>query len=266
MEGVQALSGHDAAASLLRWWRDAGVDVLVEDEPRSWLQTSSLPNGERVAEHSDAGRGAKSAATAPVHGRSAAVPLLGAERSNVALPPNLPDFLAWMRDSAEVPEAGWGRVRILPAGDPAADVMILTDMPEAGDAEAGRLLAGEVGELFDRMLTAIRLSRETVWLAPFASVRKLGRISSHEIARLAEIARHQITLVGPKRLLIMGKTPNEALIGPDWQAERGRFHSLNLGAVRVETIATFHPRLLHERPKWKAEAWKDLQLLIEGLS
>ena len=70
----------------------------------------------------------------------------------------------------------------------------------------GRLLSGEVGDLFDRMLAAIGRSRETIWLAPFASIRSIGgRLPDAERSGWPRIARHHIGLVRPKRLLIMGE-------------------------------------------------------------
>ncbi|MBS0504432.1 MAG: uracil-DNA glycosylase [Proteobacteria bacterium] len=264
MEGVQFAGGDAAAASLLRWWRDAGVDMLVDDAPRDWLASSNpLPTGERVAERSDAGRGAVSQPTAPLPGRFAAVPLPGGERAK--LPDTVDALLVWMRDSAEVPEARWGRTRLLPAGNPKADIAIMIDAPEQGDVAAGALLSGELGALFDRMLGAIGLDRASIWLTPFATIRPVGRVPQESLRRLAEIARHQIGLIAPKRLLVMGDTPTRALIGTEVMAARGQLHSLNLGGRTVETVATFLPRLLNEKQSFKAQAWKDLQLLMSGL-
>jgi DNA polymerase len=266
MEGVQTLPDQMAAANLLRWWRDAGVDVLVGEEPRPWLRTlTPPPAGERDGREAARERGREADASSP-EVTSLRHPLSAKDSVDAALPATLAELLIWMAESGDVPEARWGRARLLPSGNPQSDLMILTDMPEPDDAEAGQLLSGEVGALFDRMLAAIGLGRDTIWLSPFATIRSIGRIPSEAHRRLAEIARHQIALVAPKRLLIMGKTPNEALIGPDWQERRGALHSLNLGAVQVETVSTFHPRLLHERPSYKAQAWKDLQLLTKGLT
>ncbi|MFD1611787.1 uracil-DNA glycosylase family protein [Sphingomonas tabacisoli] len=265
MEGVTAFSGHEAAASLIRWWRDAGVDTLVDDEPRDWLATSNpLPTGERVGE-SDAGRGAESArrVSAPLPGRSAAVPLPGGER--VELPADLTAFVAWMRESADVPEARWGRTRLLPAGNAQADLMILIDAPDRGDAETGTLLSGSLGALFDKMLGAIGRDRSSIWLASFATVRPVGRVPEDALKRLTAIARHHIGLVAPKRLLIMGDLPSRALLGTEVMQARGELRSLDHGNATVEAVATFHPRLLDERPAFKAQAWKDLQLLMKGL-
>jgi DNA polymerase len=245
MEGAHSLSDREAAASLIRWWRDAGVDTLVEDAPRNWLARPV----ERIAP--------------PV--RSVETPAHSAAPAPPALPETLEKLLAWMRESDDVPEAHWGRTRILPAGNPQSDLMILTDMPEPGDAEAGILMAGDLGALFDKMLVAIGRDRGTIWLAPFATVRRVGRVPQDALNRLTEIARRQIELVAPKRLLIMGDAPCRALLGTEVMSARARIQSLNLGAATVEAVATFQPRLLHDRPAFKAQAWKDLQLLMKGL-
>ncbi|NNM76265.1 uracil-DNA glycosylase [Sphingomonas sp. ID1715] len=255
MEGVAALPGRDALASLIAWWREAGVDTLVEDAPRDWL----APQQSRPL----TGQMEPVASPSPATPASVSRPAAVQERS--PLPSTLAELLAWMRDSADVPEARWGRTRILPSGDPQSGVMILTDMPEPGDAEAGRLLAGDVGDLFDKMLAAIGHSRETIWLAPIASIRSIGRVPDHAGERLIEIARHQIQLVAPKRLLIMGEVPNRALIGHDWQQRRGDYHRLNFGDVEVAAVPTFHPRMLHTRPAYKKAAWADLQLFVKAL-
>ena len=265
MEGVAALPGRDAVASLIAWWRDAGVDTLVEDAPRDWLgRPNPLLTGERDGrEEAQVRKGTGSRALAPLAPAGAPRPL--PEREMEELPPSLPELLAWMRESAEAPEARWGRTRILPSGDPQSGVMILTDMPEPGDAEAGRLLAGEIGDLFDKMLAAIGRSRETIWLAPIASIRSIGRVPADTAQRLVKIVRHQIKLVAPKRLLIMGETPNKALIGEDWQSRRGDYHMLNFDGVEVAAVPTFHPRLLHKSPAFKKEAWADLKLFVRDL-
>ena len=63
----------------------------------------------------------------------------------------------------------------------------------------------------------------------------------------------------------MGDTPSRALIGTEVIPARGQLHSLNLGGATIEAVATFLPRLLNEKQSLKAQAWKDLQLLMSGL-
>jgi DNA polymerase len=255
MEGVVALHDREAAASLIRWWRDAGVDTLLEEQARAWLAAPQTHAPSEVGQRGEARREAQSARSS-----TAAQPISPQWERDEQFPSPLPALLDWLRDSPEVPEAGWGRTRVLPAGDPESDLMILIDAPDGGE-----LIGGETGALFDKMLAAIGRDRNSIWLAPFATIRPVGRVPQEALRRLAAIAAHQIGLVAPKRLLVMGDTPSRALIGTKVFPARGKFHSLNLGTATVETVATFHPRLLQERPAYKAQAWKDLQLLMKGL-
>ena len=140
-----------AAASALQWWQDAGVDILVDEIPRDWLRPK-----------------AKAApAAAP-----AATPA-------DTLPDQLDLFQAYLRDNSTLPYASASARRVCPAGDPAAGLMIVTDMPAAEDCSTGTLLSGEVGKLFDRMLAAIGRDRESIYLASLSCLRSLdGRFTS----------------------------------------------------------------------------------------
>jgi DNA polymerase len=78
----------------------------------------------------------------------------------------------------------------------------------------------------------------------------------------AEIARHHIRLVQPKRLILFGEGPAQALLGKPLLAARGHVHKVE----GVRAVATFHPRHLIKRPLDKSLVWKDLLLLMEDES
>ncbi|WP_245841502.1 uracil-DNA glycosylase [Sphingomonas lenta] len=222
--------------SALEWWRDAGVDLLVEDTPRDWF--------------------AKPAASPPAP---------TAEPESTDLPPGEWDaFLAW-RGGEHAPEARWIGPAVLASGPAPAAVMVLSDVPDREDCAAGKLLSGEAGRLFDRMLAAIGLSRESVHLASVCAKRPTGgRVGRDDQARLGELARHHAGLVAPKRLLLMGDTASRAVLGMSVLEARGRLHPIDHKGGRSEAVASFHPRFLLENPGRKREAWADLQLLIRG--
>ncbi|GAA0338096.1 hypothetical protein GCM10009087_55720 [Sphingomonas oligophenolica] len=237
-----------AAASAIDWWREAGVDTLVDEAPRNWLAA------------------VEPAKAAP---RPGAAPAAVAEIA--PLPNTLAAFEAW-RLGPDAPEAAWPGTPIAAQGDPTGDVMILIDLPEREDTDSGVLMSGAVGRLFDRMLAAIGRDRASVYLAPVCATRPVaGRISPEIEDRLNEIARHHVMLVQPKRLLLLGNAPSRALLGTDAARARGSLHGINLSGrkeaagandVVTQAVASFHPRFLLERPAAKAEAWKDLQMLI----
>ncbi len=223
--------------STLDWWREAGVDALVEDEPRDWF--------------------AKAAPPLPV-------PVVEAGASAL-LPDSWDAFLAW-RGGEHAPEAQWTGSGVLASGPVDAPVMVLADVPDRDDCSAGKLLTGEPGRLFDRMLAAIGLAREAVHLVSVCSKRPAsGRVSRADEARLGEVARRHVELASPERLLVMGDAASRAVLGMNVLQARGRSHPLNHKGGTSAVVASFHPRFLLEHPGRKREAWVDLQLLIRGL-
>lgn len=228
------------ALSALHWWREAGVDVTVSEEPVNWLSRAAPAAPEPVA--------------------------VAEKPAAQLLPDNLDAFRRWLAEGDDVPEAKWGPIRLAPAGDPASGLMILGDMPERADVQAGQLYSGETGELFDNMMKAIGRDRATLYLVPIASVRPPGGRPDEESARrLGEIARHHVSLVRPRRLLLLGEAPTRLLLGMDLRDARGAIRHVNHGAGITEAVATYRPQFLIQRPAAKKEAWKDLQLLREGL-
>lgn len=232
--GAEQHDWQALAASALEWWRDAGVDTLVGDDPRDWLAKAPPP-------------ALVVAATAP----------------EVAPAPRLPDtleaFLAW-RLGPDAPDAGRG-TPVAPEGPADAALMVIVGCPEGNT-----LLDGDASRLFDRMLAAIGLERSAVHLAAVTPVRPLaGRITPEAEATLAPLLRHHVSLVRPRAVLSLSQAASRALIGTDAHRTGRNLHSVNLENGMVHVVASLHPRTLLEHPAQKAAAWKDLQLLMGGL-
>ena len=235
-------------AALFAWWREAGLDCFVEDVPRDWLAAPVKPV-------------AKAAAMVAPTPDAAPTPIAHAP---AALPDSLDALQAWLTssDTIRLPTAG----RIAPAGDPASGVMMLVDQPEPEDAEAGQLMAGEIGRLFDRMMAAIGRDRTSIYLSAMAPARPIaGQVDAALAHHLGEIARRHVSLARPRALLLFGDQPARALLGKGTIEARGRVHDVELDGGATRVIATFHPRHLLRHPAHKAHAWADLQLLMKIL-
>ncbi len=218
------------AASLLGWWLDAGVDATVSETPRDWLRQAPPPPA------------AAPAATAP----SSKVTTLDA-------------FHAWLESATGLPLDRPGARRVLPCGIEAAPIMLMSDLPGPQEAAAGRLIAGEAWVLATRMLAAIGFTVDQAYVASLSCFHAPGaRLARDELERCGEIAREQIRLARPERLVLFGDAPSRALLGQPLSEARGKVHRVH----GVRTIATFHPRFLLQRPSDKALAWKDLLLLM----
>jgi len=222
---------QQGVASALEWWRDAGVDTLIEDKPRDWLArpaTVATPDAQAVTVKPPA----------------------------EILPTTLDDFVAWRLGPA-APECGWMSPMIAPSGPADADLVVMLDMPEAGDTES--LLGGAEGRLFDRMLAAIGLSRDAIYLCAFAVARPVtGMVPADQEARLAHLARHHLGLLKPRRLLLLGKAAERMLDG----------HAHGLEGINpfggMQAVLSHPPRFLLQRPQAKGEAWRHLLQLRRG--
>ncbi|RVT93769.1 uracil-DNA glycosylase family protein [Sphingomonas crocodyli] len=240
-------------AALFAWWRDAGLDCFVEDVPRDWL-TPPVKAVVRAAPVE------VSTPSAPAPSAPVAAP----PPAPAALPDSLDALQAWLAtsDAIRLPTAG----RIAPAGDPASGVMMMVDQPEPDDAEAGQLMAGEIGRLFDRMMAAIGRDRASIYLAAMAPARPIaGHVDAALAHHLGEVARRHVSLARPRALLLFGDQPARALLGKGTIEARGRVHDVQIDGGATRVIATFHPRHLLRHPAHKAHAWADLQLLMKTL-
>jgi uracil-DNA glycosylase len=234
-----AMIGDAEVRSALGWWLEAGVDVAVQEEPRNWL----LPPAPRKAPE----------------------PAEPAPETNVAPPSHetLAALQEWLASSTKLPLASATARRILPQGPEAAAVMLLTEAPTLEDFAAGQPIGGESWELAKRMLAAIKIPADQAYSASLSCLHVPGaRMSPAEREACAEIARRHIQLARPKRLLLLGDGPAQALLGKPLAQARGHVHKVE----GVRAVATFHPRHLINQPSNKSLAWKDLLLLMEDES
>jgi len=231
---VQSI-GIAEARNALAWWLEAGVDVAIQEEPRDWLSPASP-------------RSRPSPDAAPV--------------ANVVEPSHetLSELQEWLASSAALPLASATAKRILPHGPGNAAVMLLSDSPSLEDLGAGQPIGGAAWELAKKMLAAINISPDDAYSASLSCFNSPGvRMTREERAACAEIAKKHIALAKPKRLLLLGDGPAQALLGKPLAQARGHVHKIE----GVRAVATFHPRQLIQNSANKSYAWKDLLLLME---
>jgi uracil-DNA glycosylase len=229
--------GIAEARAALGWWLDAGVDCAIQEEARNWLKPTS--NRPAIVE-------------------PAAPP-------NVSQPSHetLSELKEWLASSAHLPLASASARRILPHGPENPAVMLLSDAPALEDYTAGQPIGGEAWALTRRMLQAIGITSDQAYSASLSPMHAPGsRLSEKDREDYAKIARQHIRLVAPKRLLLFGDGPSQALLGKRLIDARGHIHKLE----GVRSVATFHPRHLIKRPLDKSLAWQDLLLLMEDES
>ncbi len=237
MHNIATAIPVENVASLIGWWRDAGVDTLIDDVPTPWLDRNK---------------------------RVGVLPTATPAPIEQGLPDTLDAFKAWWISDSPIAGAGPAQTRVAPLGAIAPQVMILIDMPELDDHREGLLLAGPCGILIDNMLKAVGLDRSHAYIASLSPSRALtGKIADGDISALARIAAHHIGLVAPERLWLMGSTVSRAMLGMDDSEARGILHNFNHESGTVPAVASFAPRFLLQHPAQKARVWADMHLLFK---
>jgi uracil-DNA glycosylase family 4 len=145
-------------------------------------------------------------------------------------------------------------------GDPDADFMIVGEAPGAKEDAEGVPFVGQAGQLLTKILEAIKLGRDDVFIANVLKHRPPGNRNPlpEEVTACSPYLVRQIELVRPKVLLALGTFAAQTLLETKLTIGklRGQVHRY----YGVPLIVTYHPAALLRNPAWKRPTWEDVQL------
>ncbi len=147
-----------------------------------------------------------------------------------------------------------------------ADLFIIGEYPNTADDAQGILFSGEDGELLNKMLNAIGLEMEQVYIASIVKCRTDGKRqpAAKEISTCLPFLMAQLAVVKPKIICAMGSLAAQVLLKSQQPLIRlrGRWRQLN----GIPLMATFHPSFLLKNGEMKRAAWQDLQAIQKKLA
>ncbi|XWN30882.1 MAG: uracil-DNA glycosylase [Devosia sp.] len=150
-----------------------------------------------------------------------------------------------------------------------APIMFVGEAPGRDEDAAGRPFVGRSGKLLERMLAAIGLTREEVYISNVIPWRPPGNRtpSPQETATCEPFVRREIALVAPQILVPLGGAAAKVLLDTTQgiMRQRGRWTHYRAegygGPGEIEAMAMFHPAYLLRTPAEKRRAWQDLLAL-----
>jgi len=152
-----------------------------------------------------------------------------------------------------------------------AKVMLIGEAPGRDEDEQGIPFVGRAGQLLNKMLLAIKLQREDVYITNVVNWRPPDNRTptDDEILEYLPFLQRQIDIVKPKFIFLLGGIAAKAILSTPLALGklRGNWHeykSLNL-EESIQTIASYHPAFLLRSPQYKKHSWEDLQMLQEKL-
>jgi uracil-DNA glycosylase family 4 len=270
---------RDQARELLAFYREAGVDALLEETP-----TDRFARDE-VAPRAEPAR-ARAEAPTSTAARSLPVRDRGVE-SRIAPPPPPEAAVMAAREAAksaatlEELQAMLERFEgcalrttatqlVFADGNPKARVMFVGEAPGRDEDIEGLPFVGRSGKLLDRMMAAIGLDRRSSYIANVVPWRPPGNRTPtpQESAVCLPFTLRQIELADPDILVCLGTPSAQTLLNSKdgILKTRGRWFPFHTGTREIRAIATLHPAYLLRQPLQKRFAWRDFLAIKKALA
>ena len=146
-----------------------------------------------------------------------------------------------------------------------AELMFVGEGPGEQEDLQGRPFVGKAGELLTRMIEAMGLRRENVYIANIVKCRPPGNRDPEpdEVEACLPVLLEQIRRVRPRVIVSLGRVSAQTLLGTSTPVSRlrGNWHRFQ----EIDLMPTFHPAYLLRSPEKKKEAWLDLQAVMKKL-
>lgn len=158
-------------------------------------------------------------------------------------------------------------------GSTTSSFMFVGEAPGKGEDQSGNPFTGEAGQLLSKMIAAMGLSRETVYITNVIKCMPPNNRNplAEETQTCSSYLKKQIQLLRPKWIIALGTFAAQHLLASEQSIAllRGRLHTDhkwfrddNEREV-IKIIPTFHPTYLLNNPEMKKACWEDLQLVMQ---
>jgi uracil-DNA glycosylase family 4 len=151
-------------------------------------------------------------------------------------------------------------------GSPEADLMFIGEGPGAEEDRQGLPFVGPAGRLLDKIIAAIGLRREEVYIANVVKCRppRNRDPQADEVAACRPYLEEQVRLVRPKVIVALGRVAAQTLLGTDLPLRQLRGQWLHFQEVPLRI--TYHPAALLRSAALKRPTWEDMQLVRDRLA
>lgn len=174
---------------------------------------------------------------------------------------DLPDLKQKIHNCKEC-ELGETRNKfVFGSGNPNADIMIIGEAPGRDEDAQGEPFVGRAGQLLTKILEAINLTREEVFIANIIKCRPPGnRVpEKSEVDKCEPYLKKQIELIKPQFILSLGLTSINTLLKQKFKMADIRGNLMEYHGIKL--LVTYHPAALLRNPNWKKSTWQDVKLL-----
>jgi len=187
----------------------------------------------------------------------------GQARAPVAAVESLEDIRAHLGDCQRCKLCRSRTNIVFGTGSPRARLMFVGEGPGQEEDRAGEPFVGAAGQLLNRIIDAIALRRQDIYIANVVKCRPPGNRlpEPDEIATCSPFLRRQIAAIRPLFICTLGSCAAQTLLKTSEAVSRLRGRFFDYEGIRV--LPTFHPAYLLRNPEKKREVWEDMKLLMK---
>ena len=158
---------------------------------------------------------------------------------------------------------------ILGGGNINSSLMLIGEAPNMEEDISGLSFTGGVGDLLKKMLNAININKENVYLSYAVNFRPPNdrKPTSSEIKRYSIFLKKHISIIDPKIIILMGSTSMESITGLNSKIsfERGKWKEVIIKNKNYPVMITFNPSYLLRYPENKKHSWEDLKKIKQKI-
>ncbi len=150
-------------------------------------------------------------------------------------------------------------------GNPNADLVLVGEAPGREEDERGEPFVGEAGRLLDRILFAMGLERQQVYICNVEKCRPPGNRDPNpeEIAACEPFLKRQLAAIRPRLIVTLGKFAAQTLLQDQTPISRLRGQWRQYQGIPL--LPTYHPAFLLRNPAAKRDVWEDMKLAMQRL-
>ncbi|MBU3181544.1 uracil-DNA glycosylase [Clostridium psychrophilum] len=146
-------------------------------------------------------------------------------------------------------------------GDIHTNLMFIGEAPGEQEDLSGIPFVGKSGQLFDKILTSVDISREEIYIANIIKCRPSQNRNPLDIEKKSclPFLRNQVKLIHPKIIVCLGRVSAQSIINPNFKITKE--HGIWFYRKGYCLIATYHPSALLRDPSKKRDAWEDFKTI-----
>jgi len=270
-------------SQLLKWYQAMGVSETVGDQPADWFARSKARQGKvekydsRILQKhpGEKRHDQKRTAQAPVPRRASTPAPPAQTRFSSELPskaledirakadqaPNLNALLELLGEFDGCPLKATAKNLCFSRGSARARLMLIGEAPGRDEDINGKPFVGRAGRLLDKMLAAINLGEDDVYITNVVYWRPPGNRTPtpQEVQACEPFLQRQIELIDPDILVFLGGAAAKQMFATSEgiMRQRGKWRTQEFGGKERRAIATLHPAYLLRTPAAKRLAWQD---------